>query len=105
MHVRYRVVKERVKVIGLSLGSTRLVHADVLKQVNNRVFGHVKCLSEVLLLSNEFDWVLLKQLNVSLRHHHDRNHSLVKDVFHVWPQSRHGALDFCCLRNKLDHKV
>jgi hypothetical protein len=66
---------------------------DILHQIDHGVLGHVKSLGEVLLLADVLNGVLSEKLNVPLASHHDRDGSLIHDVFDVGLQLVHGLRD------------
>jgi len=105
LHIGDSVVQERHEEVGLRLLTAGLVRANVLKQVDRCVLGHVECLCEVFLLANVLNRVFDKKLLVLLGDHHDRDGNLVKNVLDEGLQFYHSPGDLNTSRNEFDVKV
>jgi len=62
----------------------------VLNQINYCVFRHIERLSEVLLLPNVLNRIIVEQVDISLGRHHYRNACLKKNVLYVRFQDCHS---------------
>ena len=92
----------RLRILLLLLAA---VAHEVAEQVLNLILWLEECLSEVIQASDVLDRVRFKCFDVLLCDRHDRNHCVVKDIFHKWFQFFHGIHHAGRCRNELNHIV
>lgn len=106
LHVVSGEPEEGHQVVGLSLSLLcGLELTDELNELDSGHLWHVDRLHDVLLFTNVLNWVIGKELLVTVRDNHEGNSCFVQDVVDKRKHFVHGGRDLCRRRDKLDHEV
>ena len=73
------------------------VLAKIFQKILNDVFRLEECFLEIILVSDELNWVVLEGSDVRLSHVQNGNNSVEHDVLNEWLKLFHSVLLLCAI--------